>query len=155
MPVKTDPTSLGFLLTDVSRLLRAEFERRIAAAGLGLTPGEARALLHIDARPGSRQNAIAEHMAIEPMTLCRYVDRLESNELVERLPDPTDRRAKNVTTTTKGRTLVEEVLIHTRIMMNDIQSGLDDSQRQSLRNALLTIQLNLTGSASFAHEANG
>ena len=66
---RPDPDALGFVLIDVARMLRSAFERRIATAGLGLTPGEARALVRISSLEGSRQLEIAQRMGIEPMTL--------------------------------------------------------------------------------------
>ena len=47
MSLRPDPDALGFVLIDVARMLRSAFERRIATAGLGLTPGEARTLVRI------------------------------------------------------------------------------------------------------------
>jgi DNA-binding MarR family transcriptional regulator len=96
MPPAIDPDSFGFLVTDLSRFIRAEMDRRISDAGLGLTPGEGRALAHA-ARAGMvRQNVLAERIGIEAMTLSTYIDRLEAKGLVERVPDPDDRRAKLV-----------------------------------------------------------
>jgi DNA-binding MarR family transcriptional regulator len=96
MPPTIDPNSFGFLVTDLSRLIRAEMDRRVSDAGLGLTPGEGRMLAHA-ARAGMvRQNVLAEHIGIEAMTLSTYIDRLEAKGLVERMPDPNDRRAKLV-----------------------------------------------------------
>lgn len=96
MPLLQDPDSFGFLITDVSRLIRAEFDRRVAEAGLGLTPGEARTLSHAFRAGVVRQTVLAERMGVEAMTLSTYLDRLEARGLVERRPDPSDRRAKLV-----------------------------------------------------------
>lgn len=91
-----DPDSFGFLITDLSRMIRAEMDRRVAEAGPGITAGEARTLSHA-ARAGSvRQNVLAERMNVEAMTLSDYVDRLEARGLVTRRTDPSDRRAKLV-----------------------------------------------------------
>lgn len=94
-----DPDFFGFLVNDVARLVRAEMDRRIAASGLGLTPGEARVLAYAARYEPVRQSALAERAALEPMTVSTYLDGLESKGLVERKPDPTDRRAKLVTLT--------------------------------------------------------
>ena len=99
MSPRPDPDALGFVLIDVARLLRSAFERRIAIAGLGLTPGEARTLVRISTLEGSRQLDIAQRMGIEPMTLSTYLDRLQSLGFIERRPDPADRRAKLIFTT--------------------------------------------------------
>lgn len=96
MTTKIDPLGFGFLATGLSRLVRAEFDRRIGEAGLGLTPGEARALVHAARAGPVRQIIIAENMGIEAMTLTAYLDRLEARGLVTREADPADRRAKLV-----------------------------------------------------------
>ncbi|MBN9076366.1 MAG: MarR family transcriptional regulator [Rhizobiales bacterium 65-79] len=96
MSAAIDPNSFGFLITDLSRLIRAEMDRRISEAGLGLTPGESRTLAHAARAGVVRQNVLAERIGIEAMTLSTYVDRLEAKGLVERVPDPDDRRAKLV-----------------------------------------------------------
>lgn len=102
MPYQFNPDSFGFVVTDVARLLRAEMDRRIADAGLGLTPGEGRALSHAARAGVARQTVIAERMGVEAMTLSAYLDKLEKCGLVERIPDPDDRRAKLVKLTEKA-----------------------------------------------------
>src|SRR6185295_14176989 len=91
-----DPDSFGFLVTDLSRMIRAEMDRRVAEAGLGITAGEARTLSHAARSGAVRQNVLAERMGIEAMTLSGYVDRLEARGLVTRRADPADGRAKLV-----------------------------------------------------------
>ena len=109
MPQHPDPDTFGFLVTDLSRLIRAEMDRRISDAGLGLTPGEGRTLVHA-ARAGEvRQIELAERMGVEPMTLSGYLDRLEARGLIERKPDPTDRRAKLVALTGAAEHVLEQV----------------------------------------------
>ena len=109
MPQHPDPDTFGFLVTDLSRLIRAEMDRRISDAGLGLTPGEGRTLAHA-ARAGEvRQIELAERMGVEPMTLSGYLDRLEARGLIERKPDPTDRRAKLVALTAAAEGVLDQV----------------------------------------------
>lgn len=96
MPYQFNPDAFGFVVTDVARLLRAEMDRRIADAGIGLTPGEARTLTHVARASLARQTVIAERMGVEAMTLSSYLDRLEQRGLIERIADPDDRRAKLV-----------------------------------------------------------
>jgi MarR family transcriptional regulator for hemolysin len=104
-----DPDTFGFLISDIARLVRNEIERRIAAAGVSVTPGEGRTLANI-ARCGSvRQNVLAERMGVEAMTLSGFLDRLESRGLVTRSPDPIDRRAKLVELTPAAENVLVEV----------------------------------------------
>ena len=97
-----DPESFGFLVNDVARLVRAEMDRRIAASGLGLTPGDARVLAYAARFEPVRQSVLAERAALEPMTVSTYLDTLEARGLIERQTDPADRRAKLVTLTAAG-----------------------------------------------------
>ena len=64
-----EPDTIGFLVADISRLMRGELDRRVTAAGLGLTSGEGRMLVHI-ARfdTALRQTDLAELMGVEAMT---------------------------------------------------------------------------------------
>lgn len=125
MPSAIDPNSFGFLVTDLSRLIRAEMDRRIADAGLGLTPGEGRTLAHA-ARAGMvRQNVLAEQIGIEAMTLSTYIDRLETKGLVERVPDPNDRRAKLVRLTEAASEVLGGVNAAAASIRSDAAASMD------------------------------
>jgi MarR family transcriptional regulator for hemolysin len=87
-----DPNeSLGFLLNDVARLLRRNFNRR--AQFLGLSQAQTRALAHLSRQEGVSQVKLAESLDIQPMTVGRLIDGLQDAGLVTRRPDPADRRA--------------------------------------------------------------
>ncbi|MDN2565656.1 MarR family transcriptional regulator [Aquibium sp. A9E412] len=106
---RVDPNAVGFLVTDLARLIRAEFDRRIGDAALGVTAGEARALSHA-ARAGTvRQAVLAERMGVEAMTLSGYLDRLEARGLVTRSADPADRRAKLVRLTDAADAVLADI----------------------------------------------
>ena len=83
--------SLGFLLADASRLMRRAFERNLT--GSTLTLSQARALARVARHEGCRQVELAEQLEVKPITLARLLDQLEQAGLVERRPDPDDRRA--------------------------------------------------------------
>ena len=146
MPLKTNPDSLGFLLTEVSRLMRTAVERRISHAGLEVTAGEARALMHVAANEGARQTVIAERMGVEPMTVCAYLDRLEKIGLVSRQPDPDDRRAKNVRTTDDADRMIAAIRKETSALFDSVQTGLDDEERAALLASLKLVRGNLQAS---------
>ena len=138
----SDPDTIGFLLTDVARILRTEFEKRIVDAGLDLTPGEARALVRVSICAGERQNVIAEKMGIEPMTLSTYLDRLETLGLVERIPDPADRRAKNIVPTERAKSTVKAIRRLSGSVLDVLQTGIADDDREALRVALKVMRVN-------------
>ncbi|MGV3552951.1 MarR family winged helix-turn-helix transcriptional regulator [Rhizobium sp.] len=143
MNLKTDPDGLGFLLGDTARLVRGNFERRIASLGLQITTAEARALIFVAANKGARQTVIAERMNVEPMTLCGYLDRLEKAGLVSRHPDASDRRAKNVRTTDAADATIAAIRGTGRVMVDHAQAGLNADERAALTKALLIVRGNL------------
>jgi DNA-binding MarR family transcriptional regulator len=109
METDLPPKPLGFLVGDIARLLRRRFERALAASDTGLTAGEARALAFVEHYPDQRQGALAERLGVEPMTLCGFLDRLEGAGLVERRPDPSDRRAKLVALTAAAEPVLDRI----------------------------------------------
>lgn len=83
--------NFAFVLSDTSRLLRRRFDER--ARTFGATRAQWKALLWISRNEGIKQGALAELLEVEPITLCRLVDRMEEAGMVERRRDPADRRA--------------------------------------------------------------
>jgi DNA-binding MarR family transcriptional regulator len=143
MPMKTNPDSLGFMMTETARLLRVAFERRISEAGLDITPAEARTLVYVAAGDGSRQNIIAERRGVEPMTVCAYLDRLEKLNLIARCPDPNDRRAKNVRTTDDADRMLDSVRQQTTELFDQVQTGIDPETQKIFLETLKSIRNNL------------
>ncbi|MBB5208727.1 MarR family winged helix-turn-helix transcriptional regulator [Chiayiivirga flava] len=87
---KASEISLGYLLADVTRLFRREFDRRVAH--LNLTRAQWRALKCIGRDSGLTQAALAEELEMEPIAIGRVIDRLQKAGFVERRADPADRR---------------------------------------------------------------
>ncbi len=144
MPSRPDPDALGFVLIDVARMLRSAFERRIATAGLGLTPGEARTLVRIATLEGSRQLDIAQRMGIEPMTLSTYLDRLQSLGFIERRADPSDRRAKLIYTTPTAGALIGNIRDEQVELMQHVTSGIGEQDLEAMREKLKRLRANLS-----------
>src|SRR6201989_853323 len=81
---------LMFLLHDVARLLRVDADKRARAHGM--TRAQWGILIWLERQPGLSQKELAEFLEVEPITVARLVDRLEARGMVERRPDPRDRR---------------------------------------------------------------
>jgi DNA-binding MarR family transcriptional regulator len=76
--------------------------------GLPLTPTQRVTLIEtLEAEP-VRLNDLAERLGVSPPTASRTVDALLDHGLLERAPDPADRRAVRISLTDRGRTIVDE-----------------------------------------------
>lgn len=143
MPARIDPDTLGFLTADICRLIRVEFERRIGEAGLSVTAGEARTLVNA-ARAGEvRQAALAEQMGIEAMTLSAYLDKLEARGLIERRPDPQDRRAKLVALTDAADGVLGEIAMIGSAIRAQASKGISEQDWAQLLGHLKAVRANL------------
>lgn len=96
------PDHVGWRLWQASRAWQAEFANAMRAAGHGwFTEARAGLLGHI-ARNGMRQSTLIERSVISKQAVQQLLDGLESEGVVERLPDPQDGRGKLVRYTQKG-----------------------------------------------------
>src|SRR5215212_9898790 len=92
IPGDAAPSTLGFLLSQVGTHASRRFAQRIAA--LDLQPPLFRVLNVVDAVEGRSQHAIGEAIQAPPSRMVAIVDELERRGLVERRPDPADRRVR-------------------------------------------------------------
>ena len=139
--MRSPEQSLGFLLNDVSRLMRRNFNRR--ARDIGLTQAQWQTLAHLTRREGINQATLADLMEIQPITLARLIDRLEAAGLVERRPDPSDRRAVRLYLTTGAAPLVETMWDLAAKTRADALFGLPEGTRNSMTEALQHMRRNL------------
>jgi MarR family transcriptional regulator, lower aerobic nicotinate degradation pathway regulator len=119
------------------RLWRAS-HTRIADAlqSIGLTPALFGVLNFLGARDAAIQLEIATAMGIDPSTLVSLIDQLEGAGLVKRRPHPTDRRAREVTITAKGRRLLERGRRMALQVEDEVLQGLTALERRDLRRLL-------------------
>src|ERR687898_1239555 len=90
------------------RLWRASHTRTTETLeSIGLTPPLFALLNVLGARKGAIQQEIGSAMGIDPSTMVSLIDQLEAAGLAKRRPHPTDRRAREVAITPKGRRLLE------------------------------------------------
>lgn len=97
----------GFILNDVARLLRTYADNR--AAQFGITRAQWAVLVRLDRSEGLNQSELAEMLDLQPITLTRLLDKLCDGGLIERRPDPDDRRAKRLFLTSAARPLLEQL----------------------------------------------
>jgi DNA-binding MarR family transcriptional regulator len=145
--------SLGFLLSDVSRLLRRRFDERARATGASVA--QWRALKALVRHPGINQGQLAEILEVEPITACRMIDRLEEAGFVERRRDPADRRAWRLHLTDKSAPVLEELHVLAGDLIEETLQGFSSKQREELIAALEGLRANLNNVQEGKEAANG
>jgi len=101
--------SFGFLVNDVARLFGRRFDFNGRRRRLGLTRAQCRTLGYLARNEGINQAGLADLLEIRSMTLVRQIDRMEEAGWIERRPDPSDRRARRLFLTEKGRRILHRV----------------------------------------------
>jgi DNA-binding MarR family transcriptional regulator len=132
-----DPDVAEFTGQLFFRLWRASHTR--VAEGLetiGLTTALFGVLNFLGAREGAIQQEIGAAMGIDPSTMVALIDELESEGLAKRRPSPSDRRAREVVLTAKGRRLRERGRRMATQVDDEVLRGLTGAQRRQLEKLL-------------------
>ncbi len=125
------------------RLWRASHTRTAEAlASVGLTPALFALLNVLGAREGAMQQEIGTEMGIDRSTMVVLIDELEAKRLARRRPHPTDRRAREVVITAKGRQALQRARNLALQVEGEVLRGLTEIERDELvallRRALVT-----------------
>ncbi len=153
MSFRLDPDrSIGFLVNDVARLLRRNFDRRVQK--LGLTQAQWRAIAHLSRNEGMTQVKLAECLEIQPITLARLIDRMQAAGWVERRSHPGDRRAVQLYLAPKAQPALDEMETLAADTVADAVAGLGAPAQKRLVECLQRIKHNLAA-AETAAESNG
>jgi MarR family transcriptional regulator, transcriptional regulator for hemolysin len=98
-----DERHIGFLISDIGRLMRTAFDRRVRR--LGLTRAQWLVINRVNRRPGATQSELAEMLEVEKATAARMIDRMEKKGWVVRRPDAADRRVNRLHLTAEAELL--------------------------------------------------
>ena len=145
--------NIGYMLNDIGRLMRRRFDEM--CQDLGVTSAQWRALFAISRRPGLNQGMLAELLEVEPITTCRMVDRLEQAGLVERRPDPNDRRAWQLFLGQAAMPLLDRLQERSVEMRRRALKGLSEEEVEALTSQLEVIRNNLSGAGEQKEASNG
>jgi MarR family transcriptional regulator for hemolysin len=127
-------TTIGRLLYLTHRTVHDELDRRLGARGASLWNW---VLLKEAAHAeGASQRELAQHMGIEPPTLVRQLDKLTEDGLVERRPDPDDRRIVRVVVTPAGHARLRELHEVVHELDDEVRGILTKRDVEVLRRAL-------------------
>src|ERR1700753_4041768 len=132
---------LAFAINDVARLLRTYPDQ--AARKFGMTRAKWAVLARLDRFEGLKQAELAEMLDLQPISLTRLLDGLAENGLIERRPDPEDRRVKRLYLTPDARPLLERRTELGEDLMETALAGLDPADVSALLAHLSTVKENL------------
>jgi len=126
--------TIPFEIGETAHALRKAFDR--LAVGLGVTRAQWKVLFKLTRKPGLRQVELADLLELEPITLCRIVDRLEEAGLVERVRDPEDRRAWRLHVTARAQPLIDKLQAVGTVLVDQAFSGIDPKDIEITRRVL-------------------
>ncbi len=132
----------AFEIVETARLIRREANKR--AAVLGATKAQWRVLAHLKRKgDGARQIDLAESLDVEPITLCRMIDRLEEAGLVERRRDESDRRAWRSHLTAAAAPMLVQLEAMGIAFNADMLAGIPQEDRATVLRVLARMRDNL------------
>lgn len=139
-------------LMSTANAIRAAYDDRLAPLGLNLSVASLLAYI-CDYGPVNQSQA-AEHLEQGRAVTGTHVDKLEAAGLVERQPDPNDRRVWLVAITDAGRELTGSIADVDRVLRDELRSGISRTERQQLANVLVRLQDNLNQSSPDTKESS-
>ncbi len=141
MPPPAVNREFAFILSDVARLLRTYADHK--AAQFGMTRAQWAVLVRLDRCEGLNQSELAELLDLQPITLTRLLDKLCDSGLIERRPDPGDRRAKRLFLTAAARPVLERLSVLGEETMANTLEGVDRESVEQMVSKLAVVKDNL------------
>jgi DNA-binding MarR family transcriptional regulator len=136
--------AVAFRIHQTNRLLRTHLSRFLQRVSPGLTPEQWFLLVRLGERHGAvRQVDLAESVLGDPPNVSRLVDGLEARGMVERRPDPRDRRTRLLHLTPAGAKVVDDVYERVIDERHAVFAGFDTAELAALTRALRRIDANL------------
>jgi len=133
---------LLFLLNDVARLLRVDADKRARAHGM--TRAQWGILIWLERQPGISQKELSELLEVEPISVARLIDRLEARGMVERRPDPRDRRIWRLHLSPPAHAVLLDINEQRANMATMVMQGVDDTSQAIMIEALFQMKATLT-----------
>jgi DNA-binding MarR family transcriptional regulator len=132
------PRSVGFLVSQLGFFSSKRFAE--ALAPLGIAPREFLLLRFVAASAGQSQQALAQQLGVPPSRMVALVDDLSERGLIERRPDPNDRRVRGLHLTKAGRATLERAAQTAIEYERKLCNSLSDTERDQLIDLLQKLQ---------------
>ena len=123
-----DDEYIGYVLSDVARLMRTVFDRRVR--DIGLTRAQWLVLTRLYRRPGASQTELAVMLEIDRASAGRMLDRMEKNGWVERRADSDDRRINRLYLTADARRAHKDMWAVAEATVDDALAPLSAAERE-------------------------
>jgi MarR family transcriptional regulator for hemolysin len=136
-------SNFAYEVASTAQTLRRAFDRR--AAALGVTRAQWRVLAWLGHEDGLRQIDLADALDVEPITLCRMIDRLAEARLVERRRDDEDRRAWRIHLTPAASPVIEALRGVAGEFLGEALEGVSEADQARVRDVLARVRTNLGG----------
>lgn len=149
-PDRRPPVSLRHLLVRAGRQAGHGF--RLALAPLDLDPRQFLLLRTVDAMAGCSQQAIGARAEIPPSRVVALVDELERRQLLQRVPNPQDRRAYSLLLTPAGKRLLTRAQAAADTHEAQLGADLDEAERETLVSLLGRLDAHLEHEHGHSHE---
>jgi MarR family transcriptional regulator, transcriptional regulator for hemolysin len=134
---------IGVVISDVARLLRTVFDRRVRR--LGLTRAQWLVLTRLHRRPGASQSELADMMEVERASAGRMVDRLETKGWVVRRAQEGDRRVNRIYLTPEAERVHKRIWRIAEATVDDALAGLSAQEGSQLMKLLTRVKGSLVG----------
>jgi len=141
MPEQPVAREIAVNIMDVARMLRTYADQR--ARQFGISRAQWVVLVRLDRSEGLKQSELADILDLQPISLTRLLDRLAENGLIERRPDPNDRRANRLYLKPAARPVIEQLTKLGAGMMEEVLDGLDGKPNERLLRDLGRMKDNL------------
>ena len=133
--------NFGFLISDVARLMRKNFDSRVKE--IGLTRSQWWLLNHLFRADGITQAELAETLEIERSSTGKLLDSLELKGWIKRVVDKRDRRSKRVFLTKEVEPIIKKMRGIAK-KVREVSLGKLSSQQDDFVDMLIEIKNNLT-----------
>jgi len=144
---------IGVVISDVARLLRTEFDRRVRR--LGITRAQWLVLTRLHRRPGASHSELAEMLEVEKATAGRMIDRLVAAGWVERRTPSDDRRIKRVYLTADAERVHKRIWRVAEATVDAALAGLSSRESKQLMSLLQRIKTTLVSAQAEDGTRNG
>lgn len=136
--------AIGFWVHRVYQASRNEMFRQFREHGEDVTPEQWAVLVRLWERDGRSQNDLSDATFRDRPTMSRILDGMETRHLVERHTDATDRRARVIRLTRKGRELKKKLVPVAEGIVERMTAGVPHADLVTTRATLRRLFENLT-----------